>query len=128
MGNWIKLFRKFKEWEWYDNSNVKVLFLELLLTVNYEDKTWHGIEIKRGQILTGIEELGKRVGLNRQQTRTAIDKLTSTKEITKVSTPLYTIITVNNYGKYQDVTNPITFEQPRSNQGLTTTKEIKKEK
>lgn len=123
--SWIKLFRKFREWEWYDNSNVKDLFLELLLTVNFEDKQWHGILIKRGQIVTGIEELGKRIGLNRQQTRTAIAKLISTNEITKSSTPLYTIITVNNYDKYQEVTKLVTNEQPSSNQVVTTTKEYK---
>ena len=123
--SWIKLFRKFREWEWYDNNNVKVLFLELLLTVNYEDKMWHGIPIKRGQILTGIEDLGKRTNLNYQQTRTAIDKLISTNEITKVSTPLYTIISVNNYDSYQGLTKVATNEQPTSNQPLTTTKELK---
>jgi len=126
--SWIKVFRKFREWEWYDNSNVKDLFLELLLTVNYEDKTWHGIIIKRGQILTGVEELGKRIGLNRQQTRTAIAKLISTNEITKSTTSLYTIITVNRFNDYQEITKSITNEQPSRNQVVTTTKEIKKER
>ncbi len=40
-GTWIKLYRKMKHWEWYDDIPTKVLFIELLLTVNSKDKQWH---------------------------------------------------------------------------------------
>lgn len=126
--SWIKLFRKFREWEWYQDGNVSRLFIELLLTVNTSDKNWQGILIKRGQILTGIEELGKRIGLNRQQTRTALDKLILTKEVTKYSTAKYTILTIEKFNDYQTITKSVTNEQPSSNQVVTTTKEYKKEK
>ena len=42
MEGWIKLHRQILDWEWYDDINVKVLFLHLLLTANYEDKKWQG--------------------------------------------------------------------------------------
>lgn len=132
MIGWIKLHRKILEWEWYDDINVFRLFTHLLLTVNYEDKKWHGISIKRGQILIGVEELGKKSGLTRQQTRTAIDKLISTNEITKSTTSLYTILTINKFEEYQDnnqVDNQrATNEQPSNNQVVTTTKEYKEVK
>jgi hypothetical protein len=121
--SWIKLFRKFREWEWYSDLNVSRLFIELLLTVNHEDKKWKGITIKRGQILTGVQELGKRCSLNYQQTRTALDKLISTNEITKSTTATYTILTINKFNDYQVVTKSLTNEQRSSNEVVTTTKD-----
>ena len=53
----IKLFRKFKQWEWYSDVNTKVLFLHLLLSANHTDKSWRGITVKRGQIVVGLESL-----------------------------------------------------------------------
>jgi len=51
-GGFVKLYRSMLKWEWYDDINVKVLFLHLLLKANYEDKRWRGIEIKKGEIVT----------------------------------------------------------------------------
>lgn len=127
MKGWIKLHKKFLKWEWYDDTNTFRIFLHLLLSVNYKDKTWHGILIKRGQILTSMDKLGKKLGLTRQQVRTSLDKLILTKEITKSTTSTYTILTVNNFNKYQknnQVNNqPVTNEEPSRNQVVTTTKD-----
>jgi hypothetical protein len=123
---WIKLYRKFLDWEWYNDINTSRLFLHILLKANFKDKKWRGIPIKRGQLLTGRLKLSEETGLTVQQVRTSIAKLISTNEITKQSTPQYTIITVNNYEDYQKVTNNPTNEQPTSNQRATTTKEGKK--
>lgn len=40
MDGWIKLHRKLINWEWYQDTNVKVVFLHLLLIANHEDKKW----------------------------------------------------------------------------------------
>lgn len=125
---WIKLYRKFTEWEWYDDINTKVLFLHLLLKANYKDSRWHGVPIKRGQVPTGRFKLAEETGLTQQQVRTSLTRLISTNEITKLSTPQYTVITINNYEKYQTPTNKTTNEQPTINQRLTTLKEVKKER
>ncbi len=128
----IKLFRKFLDWEWYDDINTKTLFIHLLLTANWKAKKWHGITVKRGQLITSQSHLAEQTQLSRQQVRRAIDNLISTNDITKSTTSTYTIITIKNYGKYQDnnqVDNQrATNEQPTSNQRATTTKERKKEK
>jgi len=122
---WIKLFRKFREWEWYQDSNTKDLFLEILLTANTVDKKWHGIDIKRGQLLTSRIKLSNILGISEQSVRTSLTKLKSTNEITIKSTNKYTIITVNKFDDYQQLTNKSTNEQPTTNQQLTTTKNIK---
>lgn len=102
MEGWIKIYKKFLNWEWYDDINVKVVFLHLLLTANYVDKQWKGITIKRGQVLTSITHLAKEIQLTNQQTKTAIKKLKSTNEITIKSTNKYTVITIEKYNDYQD--------------------------
>jgi len=52
MEGFIKIHRKLLEWEWYDDNNVKVLFLHLLLKANYKDKKYRGETLKAGTVLT----------------------------------------------------------------------------
>lgn len=137
MGGFIKLHRKFLEWEWYDDINTKVVFLHMLLKANYDNKKWRGIEIKRGQFISSISNLADETGLSKQNIRTVLKKLKSTGEITYQSTNNYTIVTILNYGIYQDIdsnTNPrgntpvkqpLTNDQQTTNNRLTTTQEIK---
>lgn len=101
MEGWIKLYRKFLNWEWYKDNNVKVVFIHLLLTANHKDKKWKGKIIKRGQKLISINHLAQETNLTVQQTRTALNKLKSTNEITTNATSKYTLITVEKYNDYQ---------------------------
>ena len=48
---YIKLFRKMLNWEWYTDVNTKVLFLHCLLKANWKDGSWHGHKYKRGQFI-----------------------------------------------------------------------------
>ena len=57
MANWIKLHRCFLDWEWYQNGDMVRLFLHLLLKANHADGEWKGMTIKRGQLITGRDEL-----------------------------------------------------------------------
>lgn len=102
---YIKLYRKFTTWEWYDDINTSRLFLHLLLTANWKDVVWHGITIKRGSKLTSRSKLAKETGLTEDQVKTSLNKLISTNEITKESTNKYTIINVVKYGDYQVSSN-----------------------
>lgn len=102
-GNYIKLNRSILDWEWYDDINVARVFIHILLTANYKAKRWHGIQIERGQRVISISGLAEETGLTVQQTRTALDKLIATGELTKSATSRYTLITVENYNKFQDV-------------------------
>lgn len=133
----IKIHRKILDWEWYSDVNAFRLFMHLLLSANYEDKKFQGLDIKRGQLVVGRIELAKSTNLSEQQIRTALTKLKSTNEITIKSTNRFSIIELVNYNLYQDnkkeinqpdnkqINNPITNNQPTDNQQITTTKEIK---
>ena len=134
---WIKLHRSILKWEWWDDCNVRSLFIYCLLMANHTDTQWHGETVSAGTFITSRDALAKGTGLTEQQVRTAIKKLTNTGEITSKATSKYTIITICNYSIYQsdDIeeqpseqpTNNqrITNEQPTNNQQITTNKNDK---
>lgn len=140
MEGWIKLYRKFLNWEWYEDNNTKIVFLHLLLTANHVDKKWKGITIKRGERLTSINNLSEEIHLKNQQTRTALNKLKSTNEITTKATNRYTLITIEKYNDYQvndnkdnkqnnkQITNEQQTNNNQNNKRVTTTKERKEDK
>lgn len=101
MEGFIKLHRKILDWEWYDDTNVKIVFLHLLLTANYEDKDWHGINIKRGQRIISLNGLAEETRLSLKQVRLALDKLNRTNEVITKGHSTYTLVTIVNYEKYQ---------------------------
>lgn len=139
MEGWIKLHRKFIEWEWYKDKNTKIIFLHLLLLANHKDNKWQGVLIERGQLITSIEHLSRECGLTLQQTRTALNKLKTTGEITTKATNKYSLITIENYGLYQDKdednnkqnngqdNTQITNKQQTNNKQITTNKNEKNE-
>lgn len=98
---YIKLYRKFLEWEWYDDDNCTRLFLHCLLKANYRDKQWRGKTILRGQFFTSVETLSKELHLTSKQIRITLSKLQNTGEIIKKGASAGTYITVCNYDNYQ---------------------------
>lgn len=101
MEGYIKLHRKLLQWEWYTDTNVRVLFFHILLKANYKPVTWHGLEIDAGQLVTSYDHLAKECNMTIQQVRTALNKLKITGEITHQTTSQNSIITVNNWKQYQ---------------------------
>lgn len=114
---WIKLHKKFLDWKWYKNKNTKILFIHCLLKANWKDGFYEGVEVKRGSFITGRKQLSKELGLTEQEIRTAINHLKSTNEITVKTTNAFSIISINNYDKYQAINQPFnqraTNEQPQ---------------
>lgn len=115
MDGWIKLHRKFLDWEWYDTPTVKSVFLHLLLTANIESRKWRGIEIKRGQTVTSFEKISKATGHSIQEVRTAINKLKSTQCVTQSKYSKFSVFTVINFDSYQNATEFLTGNQQATN-------------
>lgn len=98
----IKISRKMISWGWFKDVNTAHLFMYCLMRANYKDAEWKGMKVKRGSFITSLKHLSLETGLTLQQTRTALEHLISTQEITKQSSFKNTVIIVNNYDKYQD--------------------------
>lgn len=101
MVGYIKLHRKIKEWEWYDDANTFRLFIHCLIEANHKDKEWRGIQIKRGQFHTSIGSLSTQLKLSDKAIRLALDKLIKTKEVATKGASSGTMITICNYDNYQ---------------------------
>ena len=118
---YIKLYRKFLEWEWYDDDNCTRLFIHCLLKANYREKQWRGKTILRGQFFTSVDTLSKELHLTTKQIRIAISKLENTGEILKKGANEGTYITVCNYDSYQqsEQAEGQTEGERRANEGQT---------
>ena len=102
MNGFVKLHRQIMDWEWYSDPNVKCVFIHLLLSAAHDSYKYRGITVDRGQLVFGYQAVADANGLTYSQVRTAIRKLKSTGEIEMESDNHVTILTVNNYEKYQN--------------------------
>jgi len=124
----IKLDRNIVNWRWFKDHNTYKLFTYLLIVANLTDKPWKDIIVKRGQIVTSTKHLSEETGLTARSVRTSLERLKSTQEVTSLSSPQYTVITINNYDAYQKVTRLATNERQTNDKRTTTTKESKESK
>ena len=136
----IKISRKMLSWGWFKDVNTAHLFLYCLMRANFKAAEWKGIKLERGSFVTSLKHLSEETGLTLQQTRTALEHLIATKEITKQSSAKSTVIIVNNYEKYQDTntksnnkstkqqqsTNKVPTKYQHSSNTLVTTDKKKK--
>ena len=99
--SFIKLDRKITEWEWFTDANTLKLWIYLLVNANYKDGSYKGIEIKRGQLVTGRKKLAERLGMSERQIRSQLEHLQTTNEVTIKATNKYSIITIVKYDFYQ---------------------------
>lgn len=98
---YIKVYRKLINWEWYTDVNTTKLFLHCLLKANWKDGSWHGYKYKRGQFITSIASLARETGLSVRQVRTALKHLKMTGEVTSKEYSKFRVITVSGYDDYQ---------------------------
>ena len=132
MSGWIKIHRKFLDWEWFNKSEAVHLFLYMVLKANHKDNKWQGNDVKRGQFISSLGNISSATGITIQQIRTILKKLEKTNEIVVKSTSQFTIVTICKYECYQDeeeTTNKrTTNHQQTTNKQSTTNKNDKKEK
>ena len=116
---YIKLFRKLINWEWYSEPATKDVFLHCLLKANWKPTSWKGIALERGEFIQSIYNMAKETGLTVQQIRTAFAHLANTNSITFRKVGKYRIINVSKYIEYQandtKLTPKSTLKQHRTN-------------
>ena len=132
MTGWIKIHRKFLDWEWFNKSEAVHLFMYLVLKANHKDGQWQGIDIKKGQFVTSFGKISSDTGISLQTIRTLLKKFEKTNEINIQTTNKFTIVTLCKYECYQQENEPtntqLTNEQQTTNKQLTTNKNDKNEK
>ena len=99
---YIKLDRNMTQWRWWKNRNTLQVFVWLLISANISDHEFEHEIIKRGEVATSLETIGKSCSLTIREVRTALGHLKSTGEIASRQRPHYQVISILNYSKYQD--------------------------
>lgn len=132
----VKVPRTMLEWGWLDDGNTLKVYMVLLLSANWKDAEWHGIKLKRGQLVTSVNSLCEKCRLTSHKVRTALEHLRASNDIAIKTTSQYTIVTLNNYDFEENSANgtsnePQTNDKPSAKQTQTnvnqtsTVKEIK---
>ena len=133
MEGWIKLHRELEKWEWYRESYTVHLFIHLLINANHTKQKWQGIDIDRGQLITGLSSLNRSTGISPRSLRTSLERLKSTGEITIKSTNKYSVVTIVKWDFYQNVcqettsktTSKTTNERQANDKQTTTNNNVK---
>ena len=132
MSGWIKIHRKFLDWQWFEKPEAVQLFVYMLLKANHKDGNWQGQEIKKGQFITSAQTISNDTKLSLQVVRTLLKKFELTNEIIVKSTNKFTMLTICKYECYQDENNTsnkqLTNKQQTTNKQLTTNKNDKNNK
>lgn len=129
----IKIHRKIDDWGWRDKPNTFSLFIYLIMKANLEESSFHWQIIRRGDCVTWLYALSKKLGITVRWIRTALEHLKSTNEITIKTTNQFSIITVVCFDKYQSLekqttsksTNKTTNDWQTNDKQTTTSKEYK---
>lgn len=141
MEGYIAIHRKIQHWEWYQNANTMRVFFHLLLNARHKDGYYQGHALKRGDVFTSPYKIGVALGLKvdakRKQcpsVKTAFKHLQDTGEITTKGYNKHTIVSICNYGDYQnpnvaegstdELINNYQDDQQRANKKPTDSKQI----
>ena len=103
MEGYVKIYRSILDLEWAGVPEMLSLWLRMLLKAEPKDRRWKGVVIRRGQFVTTVRDLAEESGLSLQKTRTILERLKATQEITQSPTQRYTIVTICNYDRYNSV-------------------------
>lgn len=135
---WIKLHRELLEKPIWTASTPeqKTILITLLAMANHKEKEWEWkgqkYVAKPGQFVTSlpsiVEKSGK--GISLQNVRTALKRFEKLEFLTDESTKQNRLITLLNWGLYQqgesDLTDDLTVSQQTTNSQLTANKNVRK--
>ena len=109
---WICLHRKIQEcsiWDSDESFDRRSAWIDLLLLANHEDKRtmFDGkpVVVKRGQRITSVRQLAERWHWGNNRTLNFLKMLENEQMIVKESDNRRTLLTIVNYGVYNDMPN-----------------------
>ena len=126
--DYVKISRKILDWEWYTDTNTKVLFLHILLKANWKPGRFQGTEVPRGSLVTSQQNMAMETGLTIKNVRTALKHLENTGEVAVKRHPKFSVITVKNYNQYQSSGSQMAVDWQPSGSQVATIEEGKKER
>lgn len=122
MNGWIRLDRKIQDSFMWDDPESLKLWLYLLMGAAIEDKTvsFNGkpLNLKRGQIVFGLNSASTRLGISVRRLRTTIKRFENCHQIDKQNFNKYSIISITNYCQYQDSDKPTPSKRQAKRQQL----------
>ena len=101
MSGWIRLHRRLREWQHYQENSVKAVFIDLLLSVSFEESWYKGKKIDPGCTPMSITAIEQHTGLSRKSVIHALKVLEGTGEITRTRTNNGCITRITNFNEYQ---------------------------
>lgn len=119
--NWIKLYRKIEDWQWYKDSHMVHLFIHLLLNASNWPSENDNQALSRGQIEVSRRQICDATCISERSVRTCLKKLQSSNEIQilQKATNQESILTICKYDSYQsELLNPniqLTYNQHATN-------------
>lgn len=124
MEGWISLHRKFLKWEWFADADMVKLVVYMLLKANHQPGKWQGVDVGRGQLITGRHKLAEELNTTERKIRTCLDRLVKTGFLTIKPTNKHSVITICKYDEYQNTDKendqPNANERPATDQQPTT--------
>ena len=140
-GGWIKLYRELLDKPiWFESTpEQKVILITLLLMANHDGRQWEwqGQQYYAGpgQFVTSLSKIAEKAGpgISMQNVRTALKRFEKFNFLTNQSTKVNRLITIVNWGIYQDNPNEpnkddnsqLTKSQQSTNKELTTNKNVR---
>lgn len=98
---WIKIDRKIKNWQHYQEPSVMLVWIDILLSANAGERWHHGQKLRRGELRTSVATIAESTGLSANTVRCSLQKLSESGEISVTTTKKYTQIFVKQFVKYQ---------------------------
>ncbi|MFY8263195.1 hypothetical protein ACOT7R_09870 [Clostridium perfringens] len=129
---WLKLYRSIQNhWLWEDKPFSRgQAFIDLLLMANHKDNKilFNGelIEIKRGSRITSLRQLSDAWGWSTTKVKKFLELLEKENMITVKSDNKKTLVTIENYGVYQEVGNTEETQEKQQSNTDVTQKKIKR--
>jgi len=105
---WIKLYRSYKNWKYYNKIKYRIVWEEMLLSASYQKSIKNNVVINEGDLIFSYRSWEKKfenfdMKINIRSLRTIISNLEKEKqiEVKKYIKENLTIISIKNYQEYQ---------------------------